>query len=305
MADKKANADKTQTQLAVLKGGAAAAESHGFKILGETIWWRIKNVVIARDDLLALLDKHGLDKGYVPKAIRVRSAVLRTLDALAEDGLLERIIEDPEFTVFQWSDRNVDKDRERAEYREKVVFKYWKKEARLEASEPLLQTVVDALMIKYGEAFLTQDVRGALTNLLYSKHGMAFSLKEEGGIYFVPDEHRDFVDRLQALIKDLGPQCNLRRLAIPNTPESQEEVGASYVDSFMRDIATLRGEIAKLEAAGTYRNDTLDKKRALLMDAYERAKVYMQMVSIDAKDIGQQVNALEQEILSMYRADSK
>lgn len=293
--------ESVKAKLAVLQGGSQVAANAGVTPLGESIWWSLKNIVIGRDELIRLMDKHQLDTAFVPKTLRTRSAVLRTLDGLADDGLLEKIVEHPDYTVFQWSDRNVDQQVKTATYDFKVRFTYHKKSGLLEASEPALQPNIDQLMAYYGTAFMTNDVRAALTNLLYSKHGLAFPLRAEGGFYFVPDSQRDFVNHLSDFIHEVSATSSMGRLAIPATEEAKTQVGKSYVEDFHRELASTRVELAKLKEVDAYRNETVDKKLAALVQMKDQAELYLQMVNIDKKDIEAAAKSVEDEIMAMYK----
>lgn len=302
MADTK---DTTRTQLSVLQGGTAGAESAGLKILGESIWWSIREVMITKDDLRDLLIQHGFAVTYMPKKKRVRSCVVQTLKDMEAEGFFRRIVEHPEYAVFVRVDESIDSAAQTASYDAAVKFRYDKKKETLTSSDPTLQDDIDALMALYADSFLTTEIRTVIGNIAYGKDVNARALRAEGGFYFVPRPNLDALNRLDALVSSLNKQCYLGRLAIPETDAAKETIVKSYLEDFHSEIASARAEIEKLKAVGTYRDSTLDKKLESLLEVQQNAQVYLQMLNIDKKDIEQSIKSLESDIVALFRGDNK
>lgn len=300
-----ADTKDTRAQLAVLQGGAQRAEQNDIKVLGESIWWSVKNVMLSKADLKAKLLAHGFSEGYMPKKKRVRSCVLQTLKDMEAEGFFRRIVEHPEYAVFVRVDESIDQAAETANYDAAVKFRYDKKKETLTSSDPALQDDIDAYMALYADSFLTNEIRTVIGNIAYSKELNAFPLRAEGGFYFVPHENLDALDRLEKLINSLADGCYLGRLAIPETDQAKGVVAKSYVDDFRAEIASAKAEIQKLKDVGTYRDSTLQKKLEALLEVQQNSQIYLQMLNIDKKEIEQSIKALEGDIMSLFRGDNK
>ncbi len=285
--------------LSVLTGGKTGKHGQGFAVLGEYVWWTVKGVMVSRADLTALMVRHGLDITHIPRKIRARTQVLRTLTEMVEDGFLRRIVEEPEHTIFVMVDETVYRSQESASYQISETFRYDKAAGTLTATNPYMQSRIDALMVKYAGSFLTHDLRQIIKDVVFSDAVKGFAARSDGGVYFVPDTTRGTLDRLAAMVSDLGPGCNLARTLLPAIPDNVATVGASYMDAFDAEVATAKAQIETLKAAGTARDSTIDKKLASLLELRQNAGAYTVMLSLDAARVDTELAALEASIMDL------
>ena len=287
---------QNQPVLNVTRGPVSAPS---YPLLGEVIWWVVSGVMISREDLIDLFEVQGFPTDVIPKKIRVRSQVLRTLDSLAEDGFIRRIVEDPERSVFVLVGEEVDSDRETANYQIEETFIYQKKTEKLVANSYFIQRKIDELMEKFANSFLSSDIRLMIKGLSEKAAINASALRKEGGMYFVPDQNRNGVDRLARLLEAFGGGSYLGRLEIPTNSSNKSMVARSYMDEFKGEIEQAKKTIAALREAGNFRDSTLTKRMEELMQIQQNAKVYMTMLDLDRTAMDDAVKDVEDDILAL------
>ena len=118
---------------------------------------------------------------------------------------------------------------------------------------------------------------------LFERDADLFPIRDKGGVYFVPERHADFVDKIDRLVK--GLDGSLRRFPVPaGTPHGDRSVKESIAGG----IASLIDEHRQaVEGFGSdTRADTLER-------AAERIRVTRHKLSAYAEYLGEERVRLE------------
>jgi hypothetical protein len=219
----------------------------GAKLLGEVITWSCSEQT--RYSLLAAaLRDAGLDEG-VARELAPRHAFTRACKKLAEDRIIRQVAEDDSTITFQFTKES--KVGDEFQYALEAKLTLDKKSGKVTCDNAELAKVAQAELDDRITARTAGDVTTVIQRL-FDRHANLFRIRDQGGCYFVPAAHAEFVGKVEALVTTLNG--NLRRFPIPaGTPQGDRSVKESVAEG----LAALIGEHrAAVEAFGP---DTLDR----------------------------------------------
>lgn len=138
----------------------------------------------------------------------------------------------------------------------------------------------------------TSDLGSILVALLTGKGGLAaVSIKDAGGVYFVPVRHsgtwralsRDIAELSGASLRDVagsvaiwaGGSFRPITIEVPDTPESARAVATSTHDTLADQLSSLRDDLAKFaEVGGVTKRSTLTSRLGECESIMDRARLY-------------------------------
>lgn len=273
-----------------------AAET-GIKLLGEIITWNCAGMSIKQIDLVEALRASGLDES-VARELAPRHAFARACRKLSEARIIRQVAEDERSIEFQFT----------AEHREGNQFYYDletmltldKTTGRVTCGSTSLAALAQAELDRCLEARTSSDVTRIIQKL-FERRADLFAIREQGGVYYVPQEHAAFVDKIQAFIARINGR--LPRFPIPaGTPEGDRSVKESVAASLSALIVEHEQAIAsfgsdtrqstleraaerirqtrfKIEAYATYLAEEKDRLEAQLADASRKLRAKVEAIA--------------------------
>jgi hypothetical protein len=224
----------------------------GQKLLGEILTWSAAGVSIRHLDLIDALTGCGLDES-VARELAPRHAFSRACKKLSEARIIRQIAEDQTTITFQFTAESRVGDRysydfETLLYLEKATGKV---SCALAGLATLAQEELDRCIAVRTGGDITRVVQR-----LFERKADLFPIRDQGGAYFVPQEHVGFVDRIQALLSKVNG--SLRRFPIPaGTPHGDRSVKESVAAGLEALIA--EHELAIASFGEDTRSDTLTR----------------------------------------------
>lgn len=216
---------------AILQNAAAIPDLKGqqderYPILGDLIWYSLRDVRITRQDLENLFTKHGISHAHLPAEIREADAYRRATSDIntrqprqLQDGtyevLMVREVASNNDEIVRHLVREVrDSKNKRLSYEQVGVLNFFRanNDFHTATGRPEYQQLLNDAAARYRE-YLQYYTGKHIREMV---HGMIITcsptnVRPAGGVFFVSKEHEALVNGLEGLVSDLNAY------ATPNT----------------------------------------------------------------------------------------
>lgn len=205
----------------------------GTALLGEILTWSCSGVKIRHADLIEALRDADLDES-VARELAPRHAFTRACKKLSEARIIRQIAEDAHTITFQFTKES--KASDSWEYRFETRLVLAKSTGKITCDLPGLATLAQEELDRCLESRNGADVTRTIQRL-FERNADLFPIRDKGGVYFVPERHTAFIDRIDRFLKKLNG--NLRRFPVPaGTPHgdrSVKEAVASGIEALIAE----------------------------------------------------------------------
>lgn len=229
--NRKAEAKPSRNGTHAGNGKAAfAAEHKGAPLLGEVITWQSGGGT-SHAAVLAALKGQGLDLDVASEFLP-RSAFTRAAKKLADERVIDQVNEDGTGIKFQFTKRHL-KDAASGgkewEYKPECFLELDKQLGKVSCpADPDLAAHAQELLDQAMEARTSSDVT-KIVQKLFDRQADLFPVRDQGGVYFVPDRFSGFTDRVEAFLSGIGGRVS--RFPVPaGTPRGDRAVTDAVAD---------------------------------------------------------------------------
>ena len=189
------------------------------KMLGEIITWKIQGVAISHADLISGLMASDLDCD-VAKELAPRNAFARACSKLNNERIIRKVAEDHSTISFQFT-REALEDGKFSYHFESLLF-LDKHSGNITSENLELEQLAKEEFGRCLESRSANDVT-RLVQRLFERHADLFTIRDQGGVYFVPEVHQDFVVKVESFVRNIGG--SLQRFPIPaGSPQGNRAV---------------------------------------------------------------------------------
>ena len=112
----------------------------------------------------------------------------------------------------------------------------------------------------------------------------AVTLRDFGGVYFVPAPYADTLRRLQAAVAAIGAS-RLDIVPIHASPEARAALGDAARAAVEDDLVALRAEIERFLAEPPDRASTLMRRLQVFEELRSKARLYHSVLSVQVQDL--------------------
>ena len=222
------------------------------KMLGEIITWKIQGVAISHADLLAGLMASDLDCD-VAKELAPRNAFARACSKLDSERIIRKIAEDHEKISFQFTREALEEGKFSYHFESLLFLNKYSGGITSENLE--LEQLAKAEFGRCMEERTANDVT-KIVQRLFERHADLFSIRDQGGAYFVPEIHHDFVVKVESFVRNIGG--SLQRFPIPaGSPQGDRAVQEAVANGLQGIIDEHMEAVEKF--GGDTRPDTLHR----------------------------------------------
>jgi hypothetical protein len=268
------------TTAAACNGPPAVAP--GTRLLGEIITWSCSGARIQHLDLVRALRDSSLDEG-VARELAPRHAFSRACRKLAQARIIRQVSEDTKAITFQFTAERRDGDR--FAYELETLLTLDKNTGKVTCGLAGLATLAQEELDRCIEARTGGDLTRVVQRL-FEKKADLFPIREQGGCYFVPQEHADFVDRVQSFLGRLNG--TMGRFPVPaGTPQGDRSVKEAVAEG----LAALIQE--HHDAIAGFGDDT---RESTLHRAAERIRLTRHKVEAYSCYLAEEKTRLEKEL---------
>ena len=273
-------------------------------VLGAVVWWSFSNVEITVNDLQGLVKGAGLDPDIVPVP-EARGALKDAIDSLNLKFRVGRHkVSAKKFAIsldlaelHQNGSPTVD-----VAYKVEQVIEYSFETKTLTFKTPFMKAEVEAAFAKYLVTLQSNDMRAVVMRALTTSN--AITVRDRGGVYFVPAQHLDVVAKLKALCAGIKGS-SLSRLHIADTVEDRADMlktAGGAIEEELLEIETEIGAIlADKDEKGNLktREDTLQRRLLAFKKIREKAKAYSDLLSFKKDDVEARLDALQLKVVEV------
>lgn len=280
------------------------ALDRGGSLLGHMVWWALADARIDATTFKALWTGAGLDAKLLPDTGGPARA-LKEAGALTVRGhehhLFRFAAETATHTIYAVVREDPDG----------VGTNRYVQEAQVAVdgagtftSDQPAHDIVQAVRAKFDEvwgSYQTRDVTAAMLRLLHEC--AAVTLRESGGVYFVPAPYAAQVASLRDVIGKLGGS-SVTAIPLTADPEGQaaKGVGDAAKAGIEADLHKLREEMnafAEMTSQATGAKDmprasTLERRLERFEELRSKAALYRDVLSIEVSDLDAQIAGLEE-----------
>ena len=271
--------------------------STGGEHLGDLVFWSLSEARIDRVQLESIWSQAQLDPGLLPDAPSAEKAIKLAVreSATGHPDRLIRLGKECDAEIIynvvreqRHGDGSLDYSTEARITldREREVF----------SSDRPGHDLVEAVHLRfdtYRSSHHPDDVRRTIVKTLGSL--AAVTLRDGGGVYYVPSPHADKVRRLQSAVEKIG-SSRVYLLPVHKSAESSSALGEIARGSIEEELASLKSEIASFVETPPSRASTLVHR----FDAFEalraRAKMYRSVLAVEVADLDTTLNKLSNTV---------
>jgi hypothetical protein len=323
--------------------GLEAATSQ-LPLIGFTVLWRLEGIRVSHPDLEQALQSSGFEK-YLPDPPTPRVALRRALaewiktkqrtaqtlqfqpgdEDQEENGggrrrTLIRVIDraGSEHLVYALVAEDVDFSALGLSYGTALRILLNKKTGEMICTtdaEGLIdaqresQQLTDELMPywrQYRDLFIARDLSQMVREIIGGMN--AVSLRQAGGVYFVPESERDALFRLRQLIAGIpqsaGPGSFVCALGVPDAVEAKRGLSKAVHAGLLDEINSLRGDLGRLgESGDRLREKTIAQRLVIYKRLKAKAEMYQDLLGIQQDQVRAGIAGLEREALNLISWD--
>lgn len=261
-------------------------------LLGHLVYWSISEFRMSDVQYKSLLAQVGIDEARYAKSVRpqtILTAVLKTKTKGSRDKFHRKSVDDKSIAGFAILNQTTDSDANVTIQQEtKVVFDKETKAVRVEGNQK------DEIQDTYKNFLGTfsQDQFRTLVLKYLRGECEAISLRDTGGVYFVPIKHEEAFRKLEQLFK-LIPQSSIEVLPIPNLEEAKQTMWKALVTDLTGEIKELSEEISGMVTVSP-------KVFARRVDKFKQLKakteMYGELLSGTFEDLTSRIDSLENRL---------
>lgn len=258
----------------------------GGQHLGDLIWWTLAEARIDRSTLekiwagAQLAPEHLPDPPTAEKALKaaVREA------AVGQPDRLIRLGKEDEAEVIFAVVRETKHDDGSVTYQQETRIILDRK-AESVSSDVATHDLVGGITTRFGELRETHtadDVRRAMMKTLDAC--AAVTLRDHGGVYWVPAPYSEAVRRLQAAVEKIG-SSRVYLLPVHSSADANRTLGDAAKLAIEDELAALKSEVEAFVASPPDRPSTLVRRLDAFEELKARAALYRDVLQVHVADL--------------------
>ena len=160
---------------------------------------------------------------------------------------------------------------------------------------------------QYRDLFIARDLSEMMREIVAGMN--AVSLRQAGGVYFVPASERDLLLRLRQLIAGIPQVAELDpfvcALGVPDAVEAKRGLSKAVHAGLLDEINSLRGDLGRLSESGDrLREKTIAQRLVIYKRLKAKAEMYQELLGMRQDEVRAEIAGLEREALNLLAADS-
>ncbi|MBI2375121.1 MAG: hypothetical protein HYV07_14080 [Deltaproteobacteria bacterium] len=147
-------------------------------------------------------------------------------------------------------------------------------------------------LYRHHSAHTSEDVRSMMTSFL-TEAGV--TLRDSGGVYFVPSTHSSQLDALCRVVQEIGPHNKTFVLPIVDTPAAQATLREVTQSSLDDEVRALEEELKAFDPEKV-RSSTLERRLVAFEDLKARVGLFANVLSFKADGLHSRLTAINTEV---------
>ena len=265
--------------------------------LGDLVYWTLVEARIERATLEKLWAEAQLPANLLPEKPTAEKA-LKSAVRETQVGQLERLIrlgkEDEAEIVFAIVRENRHADGS-VSYNQETRVLFDRKTEAITADDKGhdLVAAITGRFVELRSTHTADDVRRAMMRVLESC--AAVTLRNHGGVYWIPAPYAETVRRLQSAIERIG-SSRVYLLPVHQSDDAGRTLGDAARSAIEEELAALKAEIEGFLSAPPERVSTLVRR----LDAFDalrgRAQLYREILAVQVADLDKTLTDLTDKV---------
>ena len=213
--------------------------------LGKVVSWESPAGEVQLGILRAAVLRQGFDSSLVAD-MAPRSAFLRACkDMLADkkNRLIRKLEETSSEIKFQFTEEK--KGFGELDYDKEAIVSVEKATGNLSGDDPAIVSKAQDLLNEHAQKRSTADVTRLIQKIFDKSKGDLVPLRAQGGVYFVPDSQRDLLDRIEAILAEIGGKLN--QYTVNGDAQSRKSVANDMMGYIRNLIGDLRDSCSRVD----------------------------------------------------------
>lgn len=273
-----------------------ARSAEGYPLLGYVIYWAISDINVKHADFLAKLTELGLPTEVAP-AVQAKSAAIKAIMAETKNrdhAFHRKAVDDENIAGFAIvRSETVDAQNVDVEFTTdtRVILNKHDKSLKIDGANA---EAIQAAYANFRETYTSDKFRNVVLKLV-KNHCLGMSVRERGGVYFIPASHNEMFEKLQLLF-EAYPTCSLDIVPVIDTAQAKTAMWKVFMKEITEDLSALKADVEELgpEASGKSLEVRLERFRAL----QDKVENYEILMNGTASDLKQELNTIAAAIRS-------
>jgi len=223
-----------------------------FPSLGAICWWNIRNVSILREKLIEVLKACGIDEKFA-RVHNYRAAFIRSLKEMEENRIIRLVEENSAAMVYQFTtetkidqiDVKLQYDPETLVVVDKIKYRATKViEDCISGRADIRQKLID-LFDEKKDKYHSSDIT-RLIQRIFAEKADIISLRETGGVYFVPSEFQNILQAVAQFVNSVGGS-SFEHFPLPDVEACRTVVANAANNEMMVDLKKMDEEMQLVE----------------------------------------------------------
>jgi hypothetical protein len=274
--------------------------------VGDILWWTLDDARTPRHRLEAIWADAGLSRSFLPEPPTAEKA-LRTAVREAQVGqtgyLIRLAKDDPEELIYAVVDERRD-GRGNVSYAQEARITLRRRVSQHLETDASQHDLVRRVSAAYDSLLTTHtadDIRRCLVRLLNAS--AAVTLRDHGGVYWVPAPYQATVRALQAAVGQLG-RSRLDIVPVHASPEATSAIGDAARTEILQDLTSLQAEIDGFLTSPPDRPSTLLRRLQTFEELRDKAQLYHSILQVQVGDLETQLTTLTQHVEGLLQAQA-
>jgi hypothetical protein len=222
--------------------------AEGYPLLGYCVYWSISELNIPYAEFIQKMAAAGLDTDYA-RPVQAKSALIKALRSETKgrkESFHRNILDDKTRSAFAIVGSNVNTTTIDVAFQTetKAIIDKETKQVTIEGyNQQALRDKFEAFKGTY-----TGDHFRRVTLDIIKTGCQGITIRERGGVYFVPSTHLEAFEKLQTLFSQF-PGCSIDVIPVIDTAQAKKSMWKALTGEVEEDIKTLKEDLEKLDEA--------------------------------------------------------
>ena len=265
--------------------------------MGTIVSWKAPKEV-----LLEALEKALEDAGFDPKKLCrpmiARDAFTRAARELSESRVIDKVAEDETTISFQFTKKWI--EAQEFKFDKEFVLTVHKETGTIAGGTPELAKTAFDLLVQHQGKRNTSDVSRLIQKIVESEGGDLIPLRESGGVYFVPDSHKDLVDAIRKLLKDIGGYLSSFDIRFGAT-DTQDSVAEAMTNHLSDLISQFRESCTEIKPDSA--DWLVDRRKGTIKSIKDKLECYHGLLQGYSERLGQEIETAEAMLLDQIKKE--
>jgi len=223
-----------------------AKSAEGYPLLGHVIYWSLNDINVKYSDFVQHLENLGLPTDVANK-VQAKSALIKAIRSNAKGrknsfhrGVVDNAAK-ASFAIVGTASVNEITDDVEFATETKVVLNKGTKDVEITGTNA---TEIREAYEAYKDTYTSDRFREVVLKLV-KVHCQGMSVRERGGVYFVPSSHNETFEKLQKLF-DMFPNCSLEVVPVIDTAQAKKAMWKAFTGDVSEDLRKMKEDLESL-----------------------------------------------------------